>query len=174
MANRRGQDVLVEKDGSDPMGATSASKELDPAERSRNRPAVRDHLEGRGWVKHRLIRDFALGEKTGKELAEIYGVSQTSISAFKKRHLLEIEEVRNNLADEYAGVWVANKLERVRQYQEAAEKMANGQSPRQAEVLVNILKAVAEELGQLPARTQVNVSQENVTYEIVGVSPEDI
>jgi hypothetical protein len=171
--NRRGQDLIVDKpETDDPMAASSGSKELTPVRRD-GRPATKNHLE-RGWVKHRLIRDFALGEKTGAALAVQYGVSETSISQFKKRHSLEIEEVRNNLADEYAGVWVAQKLNRIREYQEAAEKMAKGDSPRNQEVLVSILKAVAEELGQLPARTQVNVSQENVTYEIVGISPEDI
>lgn len=168
--NRRGADVVVAKGNADPM---AAGAELNPAERSRTRPAVKGHLE-RGWVKHRLIRDFALGEKTGAQLAEQYGCSQTSVSAFKKRYALEIEEVRNNLADEYAGVWVARKLDRIKEYQEAAEKMASGSSPRNAEVLVSILKAVAEELGQLPARTQVNVNTETTVYEIVGVSVDDI
>lgn len=149
-----------------------SSKALTPR-RTDNRPAGKNHLE-RGWVRHRLIRDFALGEKTGKQLSEQYGVSQTSISAFKKRHGLEIEEVRNNLADEYAGVWVAQKMSRIQEYQVAAEKMAEGVSPRNAEVLVSILKAVAEELGQLPARTQVNVSHESVTYQVVGINPEDL
>ena len=171
MVNRRGQDVVRQPSDGDPMAASS--KELDPARASRSRPAVRGHLD-RGWVRHRLIRDFALGEKTGVELAAQYGCSNQSISQFKRRYALEIEEVRNALADEYAGVWVARKLDRIREYQEAAEKMASGSSPRNAEVLVSILKAVAEELGQLPARTQVNVSQENVTYEIVGISPDDI
>lgn len=164
-------DVQRSKGEVDLFSGTDSGKELDP--RPVARAARKNHLE-RGWVKHRLVRDFALGEKTGAQLAEQYGVSQTSISAFKKRHSLEIEEVRNNLADEYAGVWVANKLARIQEYQQAAEKMASGHSPRNAEVLVTILKAVAEELGQLPARTNINVSQENVTYEIVGVSVDDI
>lgn len=151
---------------------TESSKELEPR-RSDGTAARKGHLE-RGWVKHRLVRDFALGEKNQKELAQIYGVSQTSISQFKRRHALEIEEVRNNLADQYAGVWVAKKIERIREYQNAAEKMASGDSARSQEVLVSILKAVAEELGDLPARTQVNISNENVTYEIVGVSVDDI
>ena len=172
MVNRRGQDVIRQPSDGDPMSAGSQSTDLSPV-RSDGRTATKGHLE-RGWVKHRLIRDFALGEKTGKDLSQQYGVSQTSISAFKKRYSLEIEEVRNNLADEYAGVWVAAKLERVREYQEAAEKMAKGTSPRNAEVLVSILKAVAEELGQLPARTQVNVQNNQVEYQIVGISAEDI
>lgn len=158
--------------GGDEFSAGEASKELSPV-RSDGRRPTKNHLE-RGWVKHRLIRDFALGEKTGRELAEQYGVSTTSISSFKKRHSMEIEEVRNNLADEYAGVWVANKLKRIQEYQEAAEKMAKGVSPRNQEVLVTILKAVAEELGQLPTRQQVNVSQETTVYQVVGVSVDDI
>lgn len=163
------KDVSVEKADGDPM---QGSAELEVSQPGRRRP-VKGALE-RGWVKHRLIRDFALGEKTGRDLAGIYSVSEQSISQFKRRHSLEIEEVRNNLADEYAGVWVAQKMARIQEYQQAAEKMAAGSSPRNAEVLVSILKAVAEELGQLPARTQVNVSTETTVYEIVGVSVEDI
>src|SRR3546814_477575 len=151
MVNRRGADVVRQPSDGDPMAASEASKELTP-KRSDGRAAVKGHLE-RGWVKHRLIRDFALGEKTGVQLSEQYGCSVTSISQFKKRHAMEIEEVRNNLADEYAGVWVANKINRIQEYQAAAEKMANGQSPRNAEVLVTILKAV--EIGRASCRERV-------------------
>lgn len=171
---RPNRDIAVRRPAVvDEFSGSEGAAELDPAERSRNRPAVKNHLE-RGWVKHRLIRDFALGEKTGRELAVIYGCSQTSISGFKKRYALEIEEVRNNLADQYAGVWVAKKLDRIREYQQAADKMAKGESARSQEVLVTILKAVAEELGDLPARTQVNVSTENTVYQVIGISEDDI
>lgn len=171
-SKRDGADIEVARGKSGTFDASETSKELSPR-RADGGVARKGHLD-RGWVKHRLIRDFALGEKTGRELAEIYGCSVTSISQFKKRYSLEIEEVRNNLADEYAGVWVAQKMHRIQEYQQAAEKMASGHSPRNAEVLVSILKAVAEELGQLPARTQVNIDNTQVTYEIVGVSVEDI
>ena len=162
-----GKDVVVAAGTDDPWASSNGGQELSPA-RSDRRPASKGHLE-RGWVKHRLVRDFAIGEKTGEQLAVQYGVSRTSISAFKRRHEMEIEEVRNNMADEYAGLWVAEKMSRIAEYQEAARKMANGTSPRNQEVLVSILKAVAEELGQLPARTQVQVNTENVVYQIVGV-----
>lgn len=159
--------------GGDEFSAGEGSKEERSPVRSDNLPARKNHLE-RGWVKHRLVRDMAIGEDSQRTLAARYGVSQTSISSFKRRHSLEIEEVRNSMADEYAGLWVAKKLDRIREYQEAAEKMANGTSPRNQEVLVSILKAVAEELGQLPARTQVNVSTEQTVYQVVGVSVDDI
>jgi hypothetical protein len=166
-------DVVVRQPGDgDGFGASESAKTLTPR-RADGLPARRNHLE-RGWVRHRLVRDFAIGEKSGAVLAAQYGVSTTSISAFKKRHAMEIEEVRNNLADEYAGVWVAQKINRIREYQQAAEKMADGTSPRNQEVLVSILKAVAEELGQLPARTQVNVSSETVTYQVVGIPLDDL
>lgn len=164
-----GRDVVVTPGDGDPMQGTA---ELSPVKPD-GAKATKGHLE-RGWVKHRLIRDLALGDKTGVQLAAQYGVSTTSISAFKRRYGPEVEEVRNNLADEYAGLWVAQKIGRIREYQQAAEKMIGNASPRNAEVLVTILKAVAEELGQLPARTQVNVSTEQVTYQIVGINPDDI
>lgn len=165
------KDVVLAKPTGDPMQGTSGEVALSP--KRSDGPARRNQLE-RGWVAHRLIRDFALGEKTGVELAEQYGVSSNAISNFKKRHALEIEEVRNNLADEYAGVWVANKLNRIREYQAAAEKMSNGSSPRNQEVLVSILKAVAEELGQLPARNQTNVQTDTVVYQVVGINVDDL
>lgn len=165
------KDVVVKRN-SEEGEEQESSKELSPRRSDGRRPA-KGHLD-RGWVKHRLIRDFAIGEKTGQDMAIEYGVSQNSISIFKKRYSLEIEEVKNNLADEYAGVWVAKKLDRIREYQNAAEKMASGESARSQEVLVNILKAVAEELGDLPARQQVHVSGESVTYAVIGITPEDL
>lgn len=165
------KDVVVAKGDGDPMQGSEASTELDP--RPKRKVATKGHLE-RGWVRHRLIREIALGEKRNMDLAAEYGVSSTSISNFKNRYAMEIEEVRNNLADEYAGLWVAKKVQRINELQQAAEKMAVGTSPRNAEVLVTILKAAAEELGQLPARTQVNISNEITTYEIVGIDPDDI
>lgn len=161
-------DIVVRKGDGD----GTQLETLSPA-RSDGRKASKGHLE-RGWVKHRLIREFALGEKTGVQLAKQYGVSVTSISNFKRKFGMEIEDVRNNLADEFAGVWVAQKMARIAEYQDAAEKMAEGRSPRNAEVLVTILKAVAEELGQLPARTNISVSNETVTYQIVGLTGDEI
>ncbi len=162
-----GKDVVVAKEGG---GTELERSELTPHRKGPTKPG---HLE-RGWVKHRLLRDLALAERTTVELGEQYGCSRQAISNFKTRYALEVEEVRNSLADEYAGVWVARKLDRIREYQAAAEKMADGNSPRNAEVLVSILKAVAEELGDLPARQQVQVNTAVVTYQVVAVDLEDL
>lgn len=137
----------------------------------REERAHRGHLE-RPWVRMRLIRDLATGEISQAQMAQVYGVSRPSITLFKQRHLYEIEEVRAKIADEYAGLWVAGKKERLAAYQQKVEDMLEGNSPRHAEVLVGILKAVAEELGDLPARTAVQITTENVQYQIVGIDPE--
>src|SRR3546814_10065251 len=52
----------------------------------------------------RLIRDLAIGELKQFELAKLYKVSPGAMTAFKQRHAYEIEEVVNNMADEYAGL----------------------------------------------------------------------
>jgi hypothetical protein len=134
-------------------------------------PRVRIPLE-KGWARAKLIRELALQEQPQTELAEYYGVAQSTIATFKKRHWVEIERIRNNLADEYADLWIAQKRNRLAELQAAAEKLAGKPDARSAEVLAKLLKDAAEELGDLPTRTQVNVNTANVTYEIVGVDPE--
>lgn len=128
----------------------------------------------KAWVKGKLIRDLALDEWSQEALGVKYGVSRQAIVKFKSRHLAEVQSVRTQMDDQYAGAWIADKMARLGAYQEAAERMMDGRSPRSAEVLVNILKGAAEELGQLPARTQVQVNTANVTYEVVGINPADL
>lgn len=167
---RRGRRPARELD----VRGTDSEEKLKP-ERTQDESArpVRGHLE-RSPVKHRLIRDIAMNELTQNELSERYHCSRSAISLFKRRHGIEIDRVRENAMDQYAGVWVAKKIERLRAYQDVAEQMLDGRSPRNAEVLVTILKAVAEELGDLPARQQTNIQAENVTYQVVGIDPDSL
>lgn len=125
-----------------------------------------------GWVKQRLVKDLALGEKTHRQLAERYGVVRETVQRFARDNRLEIEHAREMLGDAYAGLWIAQKENRVAEYQVAAEKMSEGDSPRHAEVLVNVLKAVADEMGDLPQRASVQVNNTEVRYEVHGVDPE--
>ncbi|MER7234030.1 hypothetical protein ABT348_24145 [Streptomyces olivaceus] len=133
-------------------------------------------LERAGWRKTQLIRQLALGELTQARLGEMYGVSQASISKFGIRHRAEVEMVKEQLAERaqegMEHLWVAKKANRVAEYQATAERMNELNTARAHEIKISSLKAVAEEMGELPARTQVNVSQSSVTYEIVGVNPE--
>ncbi|WP_432129595.1 hypothetical protein [Streptomyces tendae] len=133
-------------------------------------------LERAGWKKNQLIRQLALGELTQARLGEMYGVSQASISRFGTRHRADIEMVRAQLAERaqegMEHLWAANKVNRVAEYQATAERMNDVNTPRAHEIKITALKAVADELGELPARTQVSIEQSTVTYEIVGMDPE--
>ena len=71
-------------------------------------------------------------------------------------------------------LWVANKVNRIAEYQATAERMTELNTPRSHEIKISAMKAVAEELGDLPARTQVDITQTTVAYELVGISVEDI
>ncbi len=71
-----------------------------------------------------LIRALALGEKTNAELAREREVTASAIKEFSKRHAAAIAEVKANVADEFAGLWIAQKRERVSAYQQNAEILA--------------------------------------------------
>jgi len=68
-----------------------------------------------------LIRLLALGEKNAAELARERDVTASGIRAFARRYADEIEAVRTNIRDEYAGLWIAQKRERLTAYQQNAE-----------------------------------------------------
>lgn len=133
-------------------------------------------------VSMRLIRELALTNKTQRQLAEEYGVVQSSICAFSERNADAINDVRENAEDEFAGLWVAKKQNRVAAYKEQidyiADRIGEGleDDPVAAlKVAQAALKAVAEEMGQLTARVAVQADvQAKVRYEIVGVNPEDL
>lgn len=158
-------------------GATSSGEVTPSSDRSlsaRTGRPKKGYLEA-GYRKHYLIADLAQDELTYQQLGEKYGCTRQAIGAFARRHAHEILSKRQAAADEYHGVWVASKLDRLRTIQAAAEDMAAGVgSTRHAEVLSKLLKDAAEELGDLPARAQVQVQNNIVTTEVVGISTEDL
>lgn len=150
------------------------------------------------WIHCALVREIAEGNLTHARLAKKYDVSTGAISAFKAKHLAEINEIKGDLENEFAGMWIAQKRARVAMYQRNAErceswiealdqwvpcecedpecgakvkklKDAPGIMKRQREML----HSAAEELGQLPTRMTVQLTgQQVVRAEIVGVDLE--
>jgi hypothetical protein len=138
-----------------------------------------------------LQEELAHGGKSQGELAEKYGVVQSSISEFAARHAATIQTIRDNAADEFAGLAIAKKQARLEVYRELLDKamtpvpkMAGGTvvvDPNDPDTFVyeidagvaaKILRNVAEELGHLPNRVTLG-GEVGVTtnYVINGVDP---
>lgn len=148
----------------------------------RSRKGERAPLE-RPWRRVQLIQELARNDRTQKALADKYGVSQASVSAFKDRHRERIEEVRQDLENEFAGMWIADKRKRLEVLMSDVElieeflgdiAMWDEDSPQFLRLKKEILKQAADELGQIPQRVNVNVGGRKVTYVIEGVDMEDL
>jgi predicted transcriptional regulator len=128
----------------------------------------------RGWVKQKLCRELAVGEKTQVQLAEEYGVSQPRISQFLKEHSTRVNEIRENLADEFAGMWIADKRARLAELEEMADRIGPSRDPNKMRLVKELLKQAAEELGQIPTKANVTIDQHRITYAVEGVDPEKL
>lgn len=106
--------------------------------------------------RRKLQRELARGEKTMRELAREYGVDHKAITKFRDRHEAVIEDMRQAIDDEFAGLWIAQKSERLA---EMIELYDDGTSPRDRETKLSVLRHAAEELGQIPNRTTIDFAQ---------------
>jgi hypothetical protein len=127
-----------------------------------------------------LQQDLAHGGASQVVLAEKYGVGQQSISDFSIRHAATIQQIRDDAADEFAGLAIAKKAARLEVYRElldaamqpvpkvAGKDAGYVRSPGEngepgeivyeidAGVAAKILRQVAEELGHLPNRVTLS------------------
>lgn len=117
-----------------------------------DRPGGRYPLE-RPYTRRKLIRRLALTDVGDDEVCADYGVDDASIHRFRKRHAEEIAAVAANAADEFAGLWIAEKLNRLTVYGDMLEQaLAKGELQNAARILRN----AAEEMGHLPSRVQIS------------------
>lgn len=128
----------------------------------------------RAWVRHKLIRDLATNDATQVELADRYGVVPQSISQFKQRHQTAIDEMRADLENQFAALWIAEKASRLAEYQQDVEDIGSTSNHELLRAKHNALRSAAEELGQLPSRYNVQVNNAPVTYKIDGVDLEQL
>lgn len=144
-------------DSQEPVKDTASAPKLDGRGRD-NRPKLAP------WQKLELCRHLAAQDITRSAMARKYGVSPAAITLFAKRNADRIQEVRDHLDDEFAGLWIARKANRVARYQESIE----GEDVPRTE-LVAVQKAVAEELGQLS-----HIVTATVTHVLEGVDLADL
>ena len=145
----------------------------------------------RGHVRYRLIRELASQEKTQRQLAREFGCHPSAITQFKQRHAAEIAQVRADLDNEFAGLWVTRKAERLAEYMADIERIGDGTvevelegGPEGATITASkvdaalirakqaALRAVAEEMGQIPSKVNISVEPVTLRYEVAGVDPE--
>ncbi len=141
------------------------------------------------------IRMLAEGA-TQKVVAEHFGVAQPTVSEFASAYRVQIQEVAADLENEFAGLWIAEKAKRIASYMADIETIdrtiewrmerlkslgldleeiaAAGADPSLIRVKQRGLRNVAEEMGHLPARVQIAVTQQSVAYEVVGVDVGDL
>lgn len=151
-----------------------------------------------GGLNHRqIVRLLAAQELSLGQIAERYNCTPQAVGQFRDRNAEEIAAVRANMDNEFAGLAIASKVNRVALLQEIAEKAlqpvpkisANGKvtyvtnEDGESEMVMEVdvraamaaLKQVAEELGQLVARTQMTGDmQTTTTYRIESVNVEDL
>lgn len=122
-----------------------------------------------GHVRFRLIRDLARGELNQSELAARYGVSPSAMTQFVKRHAERIAEVATKVDEEFAGIVFAEKAARVAELSATAEQIAemladpdtSARAGVQYAEMINAqrasLRAIADELGQIPGKLNVQI-----------------
>jgi len=170
---------------------------LSPGSEGR-RPGVAIPSLERGWRKDWLILQLARSSHTPTALARELGVAPSTVTRFAQRYAEQINQARQSLADRFADLWVAEKRARLGELAKDIEALADvgdrilalADDPRltEAERLAAIinsdwrevlrlknsfLRSVAEELGQIPNKTSVQLNQKVVTYAIEGVDVEN-
>ncbi len=154
--------------------------------RSRSKEAVKKIKNPltRGWRRAQLLRELAQGEQTMTQLAAKYGVTIGRISQINKEDAERIAAIKEDLENEFAGLWIAQKYNRLAEYQAMAERILDRvgeeidpddeQAVQLERLRANVLKSVAEELGHLPSKVQLNVGEQTIRYSIDGINPEDL
>lgn len=110
-------------------------------------------------ARRQLLRALAAGERQA-DVARQFGISRQAVSQFARQHPDEIETFKAKLEDEYAGLWIAEKANRITAYEDEYSRAAGHKQADHHEWIktrVTILHTVAEELGQLPPRQQTVV-----------------
>ena len=122
-----------------------------------------------------LMRQIAVNDKTMTALASDYGMTVQGIREFAKRHDNEITEIRDHMADQFAGLPLVRKENRLAEYEDAIMRLRehpNSDHHEWVKAEFQGLRNIAEELGQLPPRATVTVVP--VIHVIEGVDVEDL
>jgi hypothetical protein len=128
---------------------------------------------GRGHRKLAMVRECAEAKLSWVDIAGKYNISVQRLYRFREENAEAIAEIKSNVDDAMAGLWIAQKHNRVAEYQSHSELVDEliAAGAEQPQVLLKVaqsaLRGVAEELGQLSPRD--NSERTQVDVRIVGV-----
>lgn len=139
-----------------------------------------DELNGSGksrkltpFDRREIQRALADGTEKRAAIARRFGVTAGYITQFAKQYAREIDDIKRDLDNEFAGLWIASKVNRVLAYQADYARTLNDPKASHHEWVkarAMISHNVAEELGQLPPRATVTVMP--IVHVLEGVDPD--
>lgn len=107
--------------------------------------------------KLNLLRDLAKGEETSPQLSKRYGITAQRIREIKMENKQKVAEIAADLDSQFAGLWVADKRARLAFYEAELERIASIGHHEWVKAKAQLLKNIAEEVGQLPPRMSISV-----------------
>lgn len=133
-------------------------------------PSPETRRKLRGHAAYTLVRELAAARQSPAQLAKKYGVEVEAILYFKELNDEPIAMILADAAKDHAlvGLWIAEKAKRLAEYQrdvDGINELENLEAPL-LRVKQNAMKSVAEELGQLTQKVEVD---NTVRYSIDGV-----
>lgn len=141
---------------------------------------ARGYLD-RGWIRTRLIIELARNEKTHTHLGKQFGCSTRAVSHFRKRNEQEIAEARQDITDEFVGIWAAQKSARLSELEQDVidcnslirQEMAlpepdTDSLSRLWRAKQKAVRLIAEELGQIPRAMDLKLDQKVLEFVIKG------
>lgn len=130
-----------------------------------------------GHRKATLMRELAFRELTSRELGEKYGVTSVAIRSFAYRHRREINLIKNDVDEQIQLIWLSQKINRLAELAHDVdvinEQLERNPDPAYYRIKHAAMRNAAEEMGHLPPRTQVQVTQQ-VAYLVGGIDAEDV
>lgn len=135
-------------------------KELEPAKQRRL-----NHEE-----KMAIVMELAVGKKSGLKIAADYGISDQRVSQIKKEYEQTISTVRSEYLDHVSAEAIKNQEWRLFQYARDLEKLDGTWHPEWVKARSQILKNVADELGQAVPKTQITIRP--TEHVLIGVDIE--
>lgn len=122
--------------------------------------------------KMQIVLQLAIGDKTAKAVAEEHGISAQRISQIKQEYQQVIHGVKNQYLEGITANAVKNQEWRLTQYARDLEKLDSQWHAEAVKARSQILKNVADELGQAVPKTQINIIP--VEHKYIGVAIEEL